>query len=572
MPKITTFIRGYRKEAVLAPLFKLLEAVFELIVPVLVASLIDEGIAAGDRDHVIRMIILMVVFALTGLLSSVTAQYFAARAAIGFTKGMKSSLFAHISSLPKKDRDRIGTSTLITRLTSDATILQNGINMFLRLFMRSPFIVFGAAIMAFTVDSRIALIFAVVIPLLGLFVYLIMRVTIPMYRKVQSALDRITLRTRENLSGVRVIRAFGREERENELFLSELMSLNDLQIRSGKVSALLNPVSMLVINLSIAAIAAYGRVRYNASLVEVGAIIALVNYMSQILLELIKLANLIVLIARAIASAKRIETVFRLEPSIPDGNEETPVSGSDVVSFSSASLVYREGGEPSLENITFTVGKGEKVGVIGGTGSGKTSLVNLIMRNYAPSSGTVSVLGHDVLDWKVGAMRKHIGLVPQKAVLFRGTIRENMRYGNENATDDDIIEALRKAEAYDFVREKEGFLDYEVEEGGKNFSGGQRQRLSIARALVRKPDLIILDDSSSALDYATEARLRKNIAAMEGVSIISISQRTSSMMTMDKVIVMDGGRISDTGTHEELLRSSAIYREIYRSQYGEESV
>lgn len=572
MPKITTFIRGYRKEAVLAPLFKLLEAVFELIVPVLVASLIDEGIAAGDRDHVIRMIILMVVFALTGLLSSVTAQYFAARAAIGFTKGMKSSLFAHISSLPKKDRDRIGTSTLITRLTSDATILQNGINMFLRLFMRSPFIVFGAAIMAFTVDSRIALIFAVVIPLLGLFVYLIMRVTIPMYRKVQSALDRITLRTRENLSGVRVIRAFGREERENELFLSELMSLNDLQIRSGKVSALLNPVSMLVINLSIAAIAAYGRVRYNASLVEVGAIIALVNYMSQILLELIKLANLIVLIARAIASAKRIETVFRLEPSIPDGNEETPVSGSDVVSFSSASLVYREGGEPSLEDITFTVGKGEKVGVIGGTGSGKTSLVNLIMRNYAPSSGTVSVLGHDVLDWKVGAMRKHIGLVPQKAVLFRGTIRENMRYGNENATDDDIIEALRKAEAYDFVREKEGFLDYEVEEGGKNFSGGQRQRLSIARALVRKPDLIILDDSSSALDYATEARLRKNIAAMEGVSIISISQRTSSMMTMDKVIVMDGGRISDTGTHEELLRSSAIYREIYRSQYGEESV
>ncbi len=572
MAKITTFIRGYRKEAVLAPLFKLLEAVFELIVPVLVASLIDDGIAAGDMDHVIRMIILMVVFALTGLLSSVTAQYFAARAAIGFTKGMKSSLFAHISSLPKKDRDRIGTSTLITRLTSDATILQNGINMFLRLFMRSPFIVFGAAIMAFTVDSRIALIFAVVIPLLGLFVYLIMRVTIPMYRKVQSALDRITLRTRENLSGVRVIRAFGREERENELFLSELMSLNDLQIRSGKVSALLNPVSMLVINLSIAAIAAYGRVRYNASLVEVGAIIALVNYMSQILLELIKLANLIVLIARAIASAKRIETVFRLEPSIPDGNEETPVSGSDVVSFSSASLVYREGGEPSLEDITFTVGKGEKVGVIGGTGSGKTSLVNLIMRNYAPSSGTVSVLGHDVLDWKIGEMRKHIGLVPQKAVLFRGTIRENMRYGNENATDDDIIEALRKAEAYDFVREKEGFLDYEVEEGGKNFSGGQRQRLSIARALVRKPDLIILDDSSSALDYATEARLRKNIAAMEGVSIISISQRTSSMMTMDKVIVMDGGRISDTGTHEELLRSSAIYREIYRSQYGEESV
>ena len=394
MAKIGTFIKGYRKESVLAPLFKLLEAVFELVVPLLVASLIDEGIALGDKGHVIRMILLMLLFAFTGLVSSVTAQYFAAKAAIGFTKGMKSALFAHISSLPAVDRDRVGTSTLITRLTSDATVLQNGINMFLRLFMRSPFIVFGAAIMAFTVDSSLAVIFAIVIPLLGLFVYIIMKATIPMYRKVQGALDRITLRTRENLRGVRVIRAFGMEEREDELFLSDLASLNDLQIRSGRISALLNPISMLVINLSIAAIAAYGRVRYNASLIEVGAIVALVNYMSQILLELIKLANLIVLISRAIASAKRLESVFEMESSIKDGSERNADGNAPAVAFSDVSLIYREGGEPSLRNITFTVNRGEKVGIIGGTGSGKTSIVNLIMRGYPVTSGSVSVLPH----------------------------------------------------------------------------------------------------------------------------------------------------------------------------------
>ena len=571
MAKIGSFIKGYRKETVLAPLFKLLEAVFELVVPLLVASLIDEGIAAGDRDHVIRMILLMLLFAATGLISSVTAQYFAAKAAIGFTKGMKSALFAHISSLPAADRDRVGTSTLITRLTSDATVLQNGINMFLRLFMRSPFIVFGAAIMAFTVDSRLAVIFAVVIPLLGLFVYIIMRATIPMYRQVQGALDRITLRTRENLRGVRVIRAFGMEGKEDDLFLSDLASLNDIQLRSGKISALLNPFSMLVINLSIAAIAAYGRIRYNASLIEVGAIVALVNYMRQILLELIKLANLIVLISRAVASAKRLESVFELEPSIADGCNEKAEESSDAIAFSDVTLIYREGGEPSLRNISFTVRRGEKLGIIGGTGSGKTSVVNLIMRDYAASSGHVSVFGHDVMDWKGSALRSHIGLVPQKAVLFSGTVRDNMRNGKADASDDEIIQALKAAEAYDFIKEKEGGLDYEVEEGGKNFSGGQRQRLSIARALVRHPDILILDDSSSALDYATEARLRHNISAMAGISIISISQRTSSMMTMDKVVVLDGGSIVDIGTHEELLKRCSVYQDIYRSQYGEEA-
>ena len=570
MAKIGSFIKGYRRESVLAPLFKLLEAVFELVVPLLVASLIDEGIAAGNRGHVIHMILLMLLFAATGLISSVTAQYFAAKAAIGFTKEMKSALFAHISRLPAVDRDRVGTSTLITRLTSDATVLQNGINMFLRLFMRSPFIVFGAAIMAFTVDSHLAIIFAAVIPLLGLFVYIIMRSTIPMYRQVQGALDRITLRTRENLRGVRVIRAFGMEEKEDGLFLADLASLNDLQIRSGRISALLNPVSMLAINLSIAAIAAYGRVRYNASLIEIGAIVALVNYMSQILLELIKLANLIVLISRAVASAKRLESVFQLEPSIADGSNEKAEEGADAVAFSGVDLVYRKGGEPSLRDISFTVKRGEKVGIIGGTGSGKTSIVNLIMRSYPATSGSVSVLGHDVMAWKGSALRSHIGLVPQKAVLFRGTVRDNIRNGRSDADDSRIIEALKAAEAYDFIAAKDGGLDYEVEEGGKNFSGGQRQRLSIARALVRHPDILILDDSSSALDYATEARLRHNIAAMAGTSIISISQRTSSMMTMDKVIVLDGGSIVDIGTHEELLGRCPVYQDIYRSQYGEE--
>ena len=571
MAKIGSFIKGYRKESVLAPLFKLLEAVFELVVPLLVASLIDEGIALGDKGYVIRMILLMLLFAFTGLVSSVTAQYFAAKAAIGFTKGMKSALFAHISSLPAVDRDRVGTSTLITRLTSDATVLQNGINMFLRLFMRSPFIVFGAAIMAFTVDSSLAVIFAIVIPLLGLFVYIIMKATIPMYRKVQGALDRITLRTRENLRGVRVIRAFGMEEREDELFLSDLASLNDLQIRSGRISALLNPISMLVINLSIAAIAAYGRVRYNASLIEVGAIVALVNYMSQILLELIKLANLIVLISRAIASAKRLESVFEMESSIKDGSEKEADGNAPAVAFSDVSLIYREGGEPSLRNITFTVNRGEKVGIIGGTGSGKTSIVNLIMRGYPVTSGSVSVLGHDVNAWNGSSLYSHIGLVPQKAVLFRGTVRDNIKNGKPDASDEEISAALKAAEAYDFIAAKDGFLDYEVEEGGKNFSGGQRQRLSIARALVRRPDILILDDSSSALDYATEARLRKNIAAMTGTTIISISQRTSSMMTMDKVIVLDGGAVVDIGTHDELMKRCAIYQDIYRSQYGEEA-
>lgn len=563
-------MKGHRVEAVLAPLFKLLEAVFELCVPLAVASLIDDGIAKGDMHHVLMMALLMVVLGVIGLLSSVTAQYFAARTATGFAVQMKSALYRHITELSESDRDRIGAPTLITRLTSDSNLVQNGINMFLRLFMRSPFVVFGAAIMAFTVDSSLALAFAVVIPLLGLAVYLIMRRTVPMYRSVQGALDRILSRVSENLSGARVLRAFGKERDEEGEFSSDLSSLLSIQLRSGRISALLNPLTYAIINLAIAVLISAGRHRYDLGLIEVGAIVALVNYMSQILTELIKLANLIITISRAIASWRRIDSVFSIEPSMavnPDGFDNAS-EGSEAVAFSSVSLVYREGGEPSLSDATFSVARGERIGIIGGTGSGKTTLVSMIPRMYDATSGTVSVLGHEVTAWNRSALRQCIGYVQQKAVLFKGTIRENISWGKPDATDDEVVEALKAAEAYDFVIERKGGLDSAVEEGGKNLSGGQRQRLSIARALVRKPSILILDDSSSALDYATEARLRHNLSLLEGMTVITVSQRTGSLMTMDRILVMDRGRIVGIGTHEELLRSCPVYREIHESQFG----
>ena len=564
------FIRGYRKESVLAPLFKFLEAVFELCVPLAVASLIDDGILKGDMHHVLMMALLMVALGVIGLLSSVTAQYFAAKAATGFAEKMKSALYRHITELSESDRDRIGNPTLITRLTSDSNLVQNGINMFLRLFMRSPFVVFGAAIMAFTVDARLALVFAVVIPVLGLIVFLIMRKTVPMYRSVQGALDRILSRVRENLSGIRVIRAFGKEREEERDFSGDLASLMDLQLSSGRISALLNPLTYVIINLAIAVLISAGRARYGAGLIEIGGIVALVNYMSQILVELVKLANLIITISRAVASWRRIETVFRTEPSMtdkPDAAEEG--TGSDeAVSFSSVSITYREGGEPSLSDATFSIRRGEHIGIIGGTGSGKTTLVSLILRLYDATSGTVSVDGRDVRDWKRSALRSRIGYVQQKAILFRGTIRDNIAWGKPDADDAEIETALKAAEAYDFVMEKKGGLSSPVEEGGKNLSGGQRQRLSIARALVRKPEILILDDSSSALDFATEARLRHNLSELGNMTVFTVSQRTGSLMTMDRIIVLDRGRIVDIGTHDELLGRCGVYREIYDSQFG----
>ena len=564
------FIRGYRKESVLAPLFKFLEAVFELCVPLAVASLIDDGILKGDMHHVLMMALLMVALGVIGLLSSVTAQYFAAKAATGFAEKMKSALYRHITELSESDRDKIGNPTLITRLTSDSNLVQNGINMFLRLFMRSPFVVFGAAIMAFTVDARLALVFAVVIPVLGLIVFLIMRKTVPMYRSVQGALDRILSRVRENLSGIRVIRAFGKEREEERDFSGDLASLMDLQLSSGRISALLNPLTYVIINLAIAVLISAGRARYGAGLIEIGGIVALVNYMSQILVELVKLANLIITISRAVASWRRIETVFRTEPSMtdkPDAAEEG--TGSDeAVSFSSVSITYREGGEPSLSDATFSIRRGEHIGIIGGTGSGKTTLVSLILRLYDATSGTVSVDGRDVRDWKRSALRSRIGYVQQKAILFRGTIRDNIAWGKPDADDAEIETALKAAEAYDFVMEKKGGLSSPVEEGGKNLSGGQRQRLSIARALVRKPEILILDDSSSALDFATEARLRHNLSELGNMTVFTVSQRTGSLMTMDRIIVLDRGRIVDIGTHDELLGRCGVYREIYDSQFG----
>lgn len=565
-----SFLKGERKEAVLAPLFKLLEVIFELSVPLAVASLIDDGIAEGNLYHVLMMALLMVVLGILGLISSVTAQYFAARAATGFSRRMKSALFSHIANLAESDRDRIGGSTLISRMTNDSTLVQNGINMFLRLFMRSPFVVFGAAAAAFLVNKELAVIFVIVIPILAFIVFLIMRFTVPMYKRTQSALDKILAKVRENLSGIRVLRAFGKEEAEEKEFSSSLTELVTIQLSTGRISALLNPMTYVVVNLAVAVLVYYGRERFSLGLIEVGSIVALVNYMTQILTELIKLANLIVTISRAVASWKRIKSVFLMDSSLLD-KADGCMEGDDsdeAVSFHSVSVVYREGGEPSLKDADFTIRRGERVGIIGGTGSGKTTLVSLIPRLYEAASGSVSVFGHAVQDWNLHSLRSIIGYVQQKALLFKGTVRDNIAWGKPDASDEDVISALKAAEAYDFVMEKKGGIMAFVEEGGKNFSGGQRQRLSIARALIREPEILILDDSSSALDYATEARLRHNLQSRNDMTVITVSQRAGSLMSMDRIFVLDRGMIVASGTHEELLAECSIYQEIYQSQFG----
>ena len=567
--RILSFIKGYRRDAVLAPLFKLSEAVLELFVPIVVASLIDTGIAGNDPGYIVRMALLMVILGAAGLLVSVTAQYFAARAATGFAEKMRSALYAHISSLSESDRDSLGTNTLITRLTSDSTLVQNGINMFLRLFLRSPFVVIGAAIAAFTVDAHLSWIFVIAIPLLSVIVALIMSFTIPMYRKVQGALDRILSRTRENLTGVRVLRAFGKENDEEQAFAGDLASLNDMQIRSGRVSALLNPLTYVVINLAVIAIIYGGRERYEASLIEIGAIVALVNYMNQILVELVKFANLIVTITRAIASGRRIEAIFSMQPSMsdPEDGVERGIDTDEAISFSSVALTYRDGGEPSLSDITVSIRKGEKIGIIGGTGSGKTSLINLIPRFYDVSAGSVSVFGVDVRAWKRSALRSLIAYVPQKTRLFSGTIRSNLEWGMRGAGEEEMRKALEESDALSFVMDKKGQLESRVSAGGKNLSGGQRQRLAIARALVKDAPILILDDSFSALDFKTESKVRHAVLA-DDRTVLLVSQRTGAMMSMDRVIVMDKGRIVGIGRHDELLSSCPIYKEIYSSQYG----
>ena len=567
--RILSFIKGYRRDAVLAPLFKLSEAVLELFVPIAVASLIDRGIAGDDPGYIVKMALLMVALGLSGLIVSVTAQYFAARAATGFCEKMRNALFAHISSLSESDRDTLGTNTMITRLTNDSNLVQNGINMFLRLFLRSPFVVIGAALMAFTVDSRLSWIFVVAIPVLSVIVAAIMSFTIPMYRRVQGALDGVLSRTRENLSGVRVLRAFGKEDEEVVAFSADLASLNDLQIRSGRVSALLNPLTYVVINLAIIALIYAGRMRYEAHLIEIGAIVALVNYMNQILVELVKFANLLVTISRAIASGRRIESVFSIRPSMEDAEDavEEGLDTADAIVFSDASLIYRKGGDPSLEHVMLTIRRGEKIGVIGGTGSGKTSLISLIPRFYDVSSGSVSFFGVDVRRWQRDALRARIAYVPQKSRLFSGTIRDNLRWGKRYADDEALRKALEDADALSFVMEKKGGLDSVVLAGGKNLSGGQRQRLAIARALVKDAPVLILDDSFSALDYRTEAKVRHAVLSDKDRTVLLVSQRTGAMMSMDRVIVLDKGRVVGVGRHEELLTTCPVYREIYQSQY-----
>ena len=569
MKSLLKYLKDYKKETILAPLFKMLEASFELFVPLVMAAIIDTGIANGDKGYIIKMGGILVALAVIGLTCSVTAQYFSAKAAVGFATKLRHALFSHIQSLSYTELDTMGTSTLITRMTSDVNQLQNGVNLTLRLLLRSPFIVFGAMTMAFTVDAKAALIFVVTIPLLSIVVFGIMIVSLPLYKKVQAALDKVLGRTRENLAGARVIRAFCKEEQEIDGFTKDNEQLLHVQVFVGKISAAMNPVTYIIVNGALVVLLWTGAIRVDGGIITQGAVVALVNYMSQILVELIKLANLIIQITKALACAKRIESVFEVENSqkvIFD--EASPGAADDMVRFDHVSLTYHGGGEESLTDIDFTVKKGQTIGIIGGTGSGKTSVVNLIPRFYDATKGTVFVNGRDVKTYDTKELRKMIGIVPQKAVLFHGSIRENLLWGNEDATDEEIEQAIEISQAKEFLDTKEGRLEFKILQGGKNLSGGQRQRLTIARAIVRKPQILILDDSASALDFATDAKLRRAIRKMaEDTTVFVVSQRTSSIQYADQIIVMDDGKVAGIGTHESLLAENEVYQEIYYSQY-----
>ena len=569
MKSLLKYLKDYKKETILAPLFKMLEASFELFVPLVMAAIIDTGIANGDKGYIIKMGGILVALAVIGLTCSVTAQYFSAKAAVGFATKLRHALFAHIQSLSYTELDTMGTSTLITRMTSDVNQLQNGVNLTLRLLLRSPFIVFGAMIMAYTVDANAALIFVVTIPLLSIVVFGIMIVSLPLYKKVQAALDKVLGRTRENLAGARVIRAFCKEEQEIDGFTKDNEQLLHIQVFVGKISAAMNPVTYIIVNWALVVLLWTGAIRVDGGIITQGAVVALVNYMSQILVELIKLANLIIQITKALACAKRIESVFEVENSQEVLSGETsPGAADDMVRFDHVSLTYHGGGEESLTDIDFTVKKGQTIGIIGGTGSGKTSVVNLIPRFYDATKGTVFVNGRDVKTYDTKELRKMIGIVPQKAVLFHGSIRENLLWGNEDATDEEIEQAIEISQAKEFLDTKEGRLEFKILQGGKNLSGGQRQRLTIARAIVRKPQILILDDSASALDFATDAKLRRAIREMaEDTTVFVVSQRTSSIQYADQIIVMDDGKVAGIGTHESLLAQNEVYQEIYYSQY-----
>lgn len=578
MKKLLIYLKDYKKETILAPLFKMLEATFELFVPLVMAAIIDQGIGSGDVSYVLRMGGILILLGLIGLVCSITAQYFAAKAAVGFSTKLKHALFAHIQGLSFTEIDTLGTATMITRMTSDVNQVQNGVNMVLRLFLRSPFIVFGAMIMAFTIDVKAALIFVVTIPLLSVVVFGIMMWTMPLYKKVQAGLDSVLGITRENLTGARVIRAFNKEQEEIESFEKKNSMLAHMQLFVGKISALTNPATYIIINAAMIILLYTGAVRVDEGTITQGQVVALVNYMSQILVELVKLANLIITITKALACANRIQSVFEIRSSMvweqkpaetgSAGQDETSDRKADQIIFDHVHLTYAGAGAESLTDIDFRVKKGQTIGIIGGTGSGKSSLVNMIPRFYDATQGKVVIKGKDVREYSMEELRQMIGVVPQKAVLFQGTIRENMQWGKNDATDEEIWQAIGTAQAREFVEQKEGKLDAVIAQTGRNLSGGQRQRLTIARALVGKPEILILDDSASALDYATDAALRQAIRNMEGSpTVFIVSQRASSIQYADQIIVLDDGEMADIGTHTQLLERCEVYQEIYYSQY-----
>lgn len=570
MKKLLCFLKDYRKESILAPLFKLLEASFELFVPLVMAAVIDTGIADKDYGYIGKMGAILVLLAVVGLTAALTAQYFAAKAAVGFSTKLKHALFEHIQKLSFSDMDRVGTSTMITRMTSDVNQVQSGVNLVLRLFMRSPFIVFGAMVMAFTLDVRAALVFVVAIPLLSVVVFGVMLASIPLYKKVQAALDSILGRTRENLTGARVLRAFNKQEEERENFERENKELNRLQMVVGRIAAVMNPVTYIIINGAIIALIWIGAIHVNAGTLTQGEVVALVNYMSQILVELVKLANLIVNVNKAVACGNRIQEIFEMEPGLtesespesPDGKEKEET----MVAFEHVGLTYPGASEESLTDINFSVKRGETVGIIGGTGSGKTSLVHLIPRFYDITSGSLKIDGVEADRYSLEELREKVGIVLQKSVLFQGTIRSNLLWGKRDATEDELWQALKIAQAEEIVKKKKDALEERVEQEGRNFSGGQKQRLAIARALVRKPEILILDDSASALDYATDAALRKAIREqLTGMTLFIVSQRAASVRNADKIVVLEDGNVVGIGKHEGLLDNCGVYREICES-------
>ena len=578
MRNLLIYLKDYKKESIIGPLFKLLEATFELIVPVIMARIIDIGIKNQDMLYIWKMGAVLVIFGILGLTCSLLAQYFAAKAAVGFGTALRHDLFWHIENLSHAEVDKAGSSTLVVRMTSDVNQVQSGVNLVLRLFLRSPFIVVGALVMAFTINWKAAMVFVVTVPLLAFVIYGIMVITIPLYKKVQRELDEVLLTTRENLTGVRVIRAFRTQKLERETFEHKSDVLMAIQMHVGKISASLNPLTYIIVNAGIIAVIWFGGIQVNVGDMTQGEVIALVNYMSQTLLALVALANLIITFTKALASAGRINEVFAMKPGIVDGNEkESAVQQTEepktAVSMEDVTFYYQESKEPALEHISFTAKKGETIGIIGGTGSGKSTLVSLIPRFYDVTEGRVFVNEKDVREYKVENLRSKVGMVPQKAVLFHGTIRDNMKMGREDASDEEIFEALKTAQASEIVENKPGKLDTVLSEGGKNLSGGQRQRLTIARALVRNPEVLILDDSASALDFATDANLRKAIAEdTNDMTVFIVSQRAASIMHADKIIVLDDGQMVGYGTHQELLKQCEVYQEICYSQFSKEEV